>query len=102
MVMTDSHLKLLPTSILGVALVKPTTSYFWFLVTFCHNRICGLAVAFNNNFLGCLPALLKIIPKTGDVGKLRPNANNVIRPPPPFFLCCAIIRCIFIPAWRIR
>ena len=24
---------------LGVALVKPTTSYFWFLLTFCHNRI---------------------------------------------------------------
>jgi hypothetical protein len=68
---------------LGVALVKPTTSYFWFLVTFRHNRICGLAVAFINYFLGCLPALLKIIPKTGDVGELRPNANNVIRPPPP-------------------
>ncbi len=51
----------------GVALVKPTTSYFWFLVTFCHNQICGLAVAFKNCILGCLPALLKIIPKTGDV-----------------------------------
>ena len=68
---------------LGVALIKPTTSYFWFLVTFRHNRICGLAVAFKNYFLGCLPALLKIIPKTGDIGELRPNANNVIRPPPP-------------------
>ena len=67
----------------GVALVKPTTSYFWFLVTFHHNRICGLAVAFKNYFLRCLPALLKIIPKTGDVCKLHPNANNVIRPPPP-------------------
>jgi hypothetical protein len=27
-------------------MIKPTTSYFLFLVTFCHNRICGLAVAF--------------------------------------------------------
>jgi hypothetical protein len=60
----------------GVALIKTTTSYFWFLVTFCHNRICGLAVAFKNYFLGCLPALLKITPKTGDVGELCPNANN--------------------------
>ena len=66
----------------GVALVKPTTSYFWFFVTFHHNQICDLAVAFKNYFWGCLPALLKIIPKTGDVGELRPNANNVIRPPP--------------------
>ncbi len=66
----------------GVALVNPTTSYFWFLVTFCHNRICGLAVAFKNNFLECLPVLLKIIPKMGDVGELHPNANNIIRPPP--------------------
>ena len=68
---------------LGVALIKPTTSYFWFLVTFRHNQICGLAVAFKNYFLGCLPALQKIIPKTGDVGELHPNANNAIRPPPP-------------------
>jgi len=68
---------------LGVALVKPTTSYFWFLVTFRHNRICGLAVAFNKYFLGCLPALLKIIPKMGDVSKLRPNANKVRRTRPP-------------------
>ena len=49
--------------VVGVALVKPTTSYFWFFVTFRHNRICSLAVAFKNYFLGCLPALLKIIPK---------------------------------------
>jgi hypothetical protein len=62
---------------LGVALVKPTTSYFWFLVTFRHNRICGLAVSFKNYFLGFLPALLKLIPKR-DVGELRPNANNVL------------------------
>ena len=67
---------------LGVALVKPTTSYFWFLVTFRHNRICGLAVAFKNYVLGCLPALLKIIPKTGDVSELHLNAKYVIRPPP--------------------
>ena len=32
----------------GVALGNPTTSYCWCLVTFCHNRICGLAVAFKN------------------------------------------------------
>ncbi len=49
--------------LVGVAMIKSTTSYFWFLVTFRHNRICGLAVAFKNYFLGCLPALLKIIPK---------------------------------------
>ena len=29
---------------LGMALIKPTSSYFWFLVSFSHNRICGLAV----------------------------------------------------------
>ena len=63
---------------LGVALVKPTTSYFWFLVTFRHHRICGLAVAFKNYFLGCLPALLKLIPKMVDISELRPNANNVL------------------------
>ncbi len=67
----------------GVAMVKSSTSYFWFLVTFLHNRICGLAVAFKNYFVGCLPTLLKIIPKTGDVGELRPSANSAIRPPPP-------------------
>ena len=60
------------------------TKYWLFLVscTFCHNRICGLAVAFKHYFLGCLPALLKIILRR-DVSKLRPNVNNVIRPPPP-------------------
>ena len=40
---------------LGVALVKPTTDYFWFLVTFCHNQICGLAVAFKHFFWGVFP-----------------------------------------------
>ena len=65
----------------GVAL-KPTISYFCFFVTFRHNKICGLAVAFKNIFLGCLSVLLKIIPKTGDVGELLPNANNVKIPPP--------------------
>jgi hypothetical protein len=81
----------------GVALVKKITRWFWFLITFCHNRNCGLAVAFNNYLLGCLPALLKIIPKTRDVG------NNVVRPPPhpPFLLCCAMISYILIPAWGI-
>ncbi len=34
-------------------------------------------------FLGCAPVLLKITPKTGDVGELLPTANYVIRPPPP-------------------
>ena len=82
-------------STVGVALVKPTTSYFWFLVTFCHNRICGLAVAFKNNILGCLPALLKIIPKMGDVDKLRPNTNNVITPPPILSLLCNDLPCIY-------
>ena len=68
----------------GVAMVKSSTSYFWFLVTFHHNQICvcGLAVALKNYFAGCLPVLLKKIPKTGDVGELRPSANNAIRPPP--------------------
>ena len=56
-----------PKMVVGVALIKPTTSYFWFLVTFRHNQICGLAAAFKNYFLGCLPVLLKIIPKTEDV-----------------------------------
>ena len=86
---------------LGVALIKPTTSYFWFLVTFCHSRICGLAVTIKNYLLGCLPAVLKIIPKAGDVGELLPNDNNVIRPPPPFLLCHAMISCIFIHVWQI-
>jgi hypothetical protein len=44
-------------------MIKPTTSYFLFLVIFRHNRICGLAVAFKNNFLEGLPALPKTIPK---------------------------------------
>jgi len=80
----------------GVGLIKPTTSYFWFLITFRHNWICGLAVAFKNYFLGCLPARLKIIPKTGDVGELRPNANNVIRPPPPIPPpCCNDSPCVY-------
>ena len=81
-----------------MALIKPTTSYFLFLVivTFRHNWICGLAVTFKINFLGCLPALLKIIPKTEDVGELRPNANNVIRPPPPILpLLCNDSPCIY-------
>ena len=33
-------------------MIKLTTSYFLFLVTFRHNRICGLAVAFKNNVFG--------------------------------------------------
>jgi hypothetical protein len=37
---------------LGVTMIKPTTSYFLFLVTFRHNRICGLAVAFKKKNLG--------------------------------------------------
>ncbi len=39
-----------------VAMVKSSTSYLWFLVTFHHNQICGLAVAFKNCFVGCLPS----------------------------------------------
>jgi hypothetical protein len=46
-------------TLLGGTMIKPTTSNFLFLVIFCHNRICGLAVAFKNNFLGGLPALQK-------------------------------------------
>jgi hypothetical protein len=87
---------------IGVVMITSTTSYFWFLVTFCHNRICGLAVAFKNYFLGCLPALLKIIPKRGVSRELRPNANNVIRPPPPNPPLHAMIRHVFIPLWQIR
>ena len=50
-------------------MIKPTTSYFLFLVTFHHNRICGLAVAFKNNCFGGLPALPKKIPKSRGLGR---------------------------------
>ena len=58
---------------LGVTMIKPTTSYFLFHVTFCHNQICGLAVAFKNIFLGGLPALPKKIPKSRCLGRAAPN-----------------------------
>ena len=67
-------------------MIKPNTSYFLFLITFRHNRICGLAVAFKKYFLGGLPALPKKSRNRGVLGELRQtsrNANNVIRPPPP-------------------
>ena len=57
----------------GVTMRKPTTSYFLFLVTFRHNRICGLAVAFKNIVFGCLPALPKKIPKSRCLGRAAPN-----------------------------
>jgi hypothetical protein len=52
-----------------VALIKPTTSYFWFLVTFCRNWICGLAVCLlffygASLFLRELPVLSKTKNKT--------------------------------------
>jgi len=68
---------------LGVALIKPTTSYFWFLVTFRHNQICGLAVAFKHYFFGISSRASKKNPQNGRHRELLPNANNVIRPPPP-------------------
>jgi hypothetical protein len=53
-------------------------------------------------FFGMSSRASKIIPKTGDVGKLHLNANNVIRPPPPFLLRGAMICHVFIPLWQIR
>jgi hypothetical protein len=50
---------------LVVTMIKPTTSYFLFLITFRHNRICGLAVAFKNIFLGVFPRS-KINPEIGE------------------------------------
>jgi hypothetical protein len=38
---------------------KTNYSYFLFLITFRHNRICGLDVAFKNNFLGVFPHFQK-------------------------------------------
>jgi hypothetical protein len=66
------------TVAIGVAMKKSTTSYFWFLLTFRHNRICGLAVAFKNYASKNNPQN-----EAGVSRELRPNANNVIRPPPP-------------------
>ena len=68
----------------GVTMIKPTTSFF-FLVTFRHNRICGLAVAFKNIVFGGLPAVPKKSRNRGVLGELcqtSQNANNVIIPPP--------------------
>jgi len=45
---------------LGVTMIKPTASYFLFLITFRHNQICGLAVAFKNIFWGSSCASKKI------------------------------------------
>jgi hypothetical protein len=69
--------------LLGVTMIKPTTSFFFFFRR--HNRICGLAVAFKNNFLGVFPRFQKKSQNQGVLGELRQtsqNANNVIRPPP--------------------
>jgi hypothetical protein len=43
--------------LLGVTMIKPTTSFFFFFRR--HNRICGLAVAIKNNFLGVFPRFQK-------------------------------------------
>ena len=96
-------LMLQPVLVVGVTMIKPTTSYFFFF--FRHNRICGLAVAFKNNFLGGLPALPKKSQNRGVLGELRQtsrNANNVIRPPPLDPPPRAMILRVFIPLWRIR
>jgi hypothetical protein len=52
---------------LGVTMIKPTTSYLFFFIFFHHNPICGLAVAFKNNFLGGLPALPKNSKKNPEI-----------------------------------
>ena len=59
--------------VIGVTMIKPTTSYLFYLIFFPHNRICGLAVAFKNNFFGGLPALPKKIPKSRCLGRAAPN-----------------------------
>ena len=68
--LVDNHIKL------GVTMIKPTTSYFLFLVTFRHNRICGLAVAFKNKFFGGLPALPKKSRNRGVLGAVGRAAPN--------------------------
>ena len=69
---------------IGVVLIKPTTSYFLFLVTFGHNRICGLAVCLL--FFRELPALSKTKKKQNPKAV---SARDVVLPcqfcwlPPP-------------------
>jgi hypothetical protein len=60
------------STIVGVTMIKPTTSYYYYFFR-RHNRICGLAVAFKNNFFGGLPALPKKIPKSRCLGRAAPN-----------------------------
>jgi len=51
--------------------MKAATSYFLFLVTFRHNRICGLAVAFKKFFFGGLPAFQKKSQNRGESWSIR-------------------------------
>ena len=59
------------STLLGVALVKPTTSYFWFHRNFSSQPDLWSCCHLQKLFFGCLPILLNIIPNLRAVPKCQ-------------------------------
>jgi hypothetical protein len=78
-------LMLQPVLVVGVTMIKPTTSYFFFFF-FATTGFVVLLSPSKIIFGGVFPRFQKKSQNRGVLGELRQtsqNANNVIRPPPP-------------------